>query len=206
MSWLRGAILALMTAAVLTFGFGFFAFAQNVRAAHAPDPAPEADAVVALTGGSTDRLATGVRLLKEGHGRRLLISGVNPEVRDAELFRILHIDSDLAECCVDLGRAAADTLGNASEAAAWSRRNGFHRIILVTDDYHMPRSLAEMRLALPEVEFIPYPVETRWTSPALWRSDVSAAARLGGEYVKYLTIRSRAALIALNKDDKKSLQ
>ena len=108
MSWLRGALLALMTAAVAAFGLGFFAFAQNVRAAHAPDPAPEADAVVALTGGSTDRLAAGVRLLKEGHGRRLLISGVNPEVRDAELFRILHIDSDLAECCVDLITVLAD--------------------------------------------------------------------------------------------------
>jgi hypothetical protein len=38
-------------------------------------------------------------------------------------------------------------------------------------------------------------VRTRWTDPALWRSDLGAASRLAGEYVKYLVIRGREAVI-----------
>ncbi|MGE3143221.1 MAG: YdcF family protein [Hyphomonadaceae bacterium] len=202
MSWLKGALLALMTALVIAFAVGFLAFVSAVRSADPPDPLPEADAVVALTGGSQERLETGVRLLREGHARRLLISGVNREVRDQELFDLLNVEPRFAECCIDLGRAAEDTLGNASETAAWARRNGFTRLILVTDDYHMPRSYAELELALPEADLIAYPVPTRFTRGDAWRRDMSIAARLGGEYVKYLMIRVREALIgAANKAD-----
>lgn len=203
MNFLKGAFLALLTAAVVAFGVGFLGFAHSVREAAAPRTAPEAEAIVALTGGSLDRLQVGVDLLEEAHGRRLLISGVNPAVKDEELFELLSVDPRLAQCCVDLGRAAEDTLGNASETAAWARRNGFRKIILVTDDYHMPRSVTELRLALPEAEITPYPVATRWTENNRWQSDLSAAARLGGEYVKYLTIRAREALIEMSKEDNK---
>lgn len=201
MNWLRGALIGLMTMAALAFGVGFLAFAHGVRETGAPIPAPDAEAIVALTGGSLDRLRTGVQLLTEGHGRRLLISGVNPEVKDEELFEALDAPPDIAQCCVDLGRAAEDTLGNASETAAWARRNGFRKLILVTDDYHMPRSLAELNLALPEAEIIAYPIETRWAQGNLWRNDLGAAARLGGEYVKYLTIRARESLIEMSKEE-----
>lgn len=194
MNWLKGAVLGLLTCAMLAFALGFLAFAHGVREARAPYPAPEADAIVALTGGTFDRLKTGMLLLEEGRGRRLLISGVNPEVKDRELFELLNTPDDLAQCCIDLGRAAEDTLGNASETAAWARRNGFSKLILVTDDYHMPRSYAELRIALPEAEIIPYPVETRWAQDR-WRSDMGAASRVGGEYLKYLMIRARTLLI-----------
>lgn len=200
MNWLRGALLGALTIALLALGFGFLAFARGVSENRAPDPAPDAEAIVALTGGSLDRLETGVQLLKEGHGRRLLISGVDPNVKDDELFRLLHAPSDLAQCCIDLGRAAEDTLGNASETAVWARRNGFHKLLLVTDDYHMPRSVTELQLAMPSAEIIPYPVATRWGRAGSWRSNLTAASHLGGEYMKYLTIRAREILIALSGD------
>lgn len=201
MSWLKGALIGVLTMAALAVLVGFLAFANGVREAAAPDPAPDAEGIVALTGGSMDRLRTGVRLLESGHGRRLLISGVNPNVKDGELFEALEAPDDLARCCVDLGRAAEDTLGNASETAAWARRNGFRKLILVTDDYHMPRSMAELQIALPDVEIIPYPVETHWVQDNLWRRDLGAAARIGGEYVKYLTIRARETLLDMSKEE-----
>lgn len=200
MSMLRGVVLAVLAAAFAAFGLGFFGFAEGVRAAQPPDPAPEVDGIVALTGGSQERLATGVRLLREARGRRLLISGVNPSVRDRELFTLLAVEDDLARCCIDLGRAAEDTLGNASETAVWAQRNGFRAVIVVTDDYHMPRSLAELRLAMPDVRLVAYPVPTRWTDPQLWRTDLRAARRLGGEYVKYLTIRFREVLLQAEQE------
>jgi len=144
-----------------------------------------------------------VRLLQEEKGERLLISGVNRIVTDEELLReALGVEPDLARCCIDLGRSAEDTLGNAAETAAWAREHRFSRIILVTDDYHMPRSLAELSIAMPEAEIYPYPVRTRWTDPALWRSDLTAAGRLGAEYVKYLVIRGREALIGLGRGER----
>jgi uncharacterized SAM-binding protein YcdF (DUF218 family) len=180
---------------VIAFIAGFWKFAEDVR--RAPEEPPQAQAIVALTGGSLQRLTTGVRLLKEHKGERLLISGVNRIVTDAELYHALDVDPALGECCIDVGRSAEDTLGNASETAAWAREHRYTNIILVTDDYHMPRSQAELALALPEAEIHPYPVRTRWTDPQLWRSDLGAATRLGAEYVKYLVIRGREALIGL---------
>lgn len=186
--------------AVLVFIAGFWDFANRVRAE--PATPPSSQAIVALTGGSLQRLTTGVRLLEQHKGERLLISGVNRVVTDEELLgEALNVDPELARCCIDLGRSAEDTLGNASEAAAWARQHHYTQIILVTDDYHMPRSHAELSLALPEAEIHPYPVRTRWTDPALWRSDLGAAGRLGAEYVKYLVIRGREALIDLGRAD-----
>ncbi len=200
---MRRVLLLLGLALIALFVFGFWKFAERVRAE--PEEPPQAQAIVALTGGSLQRLTTGVRLLEERKGERLLISGVNRVVTDEELLgEALKVDSELARCCIDLGRAAEDTLGNAAETAAWARERRYRRIILVTDDYHMPRSLTELSLAMPEAEIYPYPVRTRWTDPALWRSDLAAAGRLGAEYVKYLVIRGREALINLGRPERQA--
>ncbi len=194
---MRNPFLWLAVIALIAFLVGFWQFANSVRTPDPPPSPPQSQAIVALTGGSLQRLATGVRLLREHKGERLLISGVNRVVTDQELFTALHIDNQLAQCCVDLGRTAEDTLGNASETATWARAHHYRDIILVTDDYHMPRSYAELSLAIPEAHIHAYPVRTRWTDPRLWRSDVGAASRLAAEYVKYLVIRGREALIGL---------
>jgi uncharacterized SAM-binding protein YcdF (DUF218 family) len=189
-------VLLAVAVAVIAFIWGFWHFATTVRQP-AQDP-PRADAIVALTGGSMERLSTGVRLLKEHKADRLFISGVNRLVTDDELFHALNIDRATARCCVDLGRSAEDTLGNASETSAWARERHYRRLILVTDDYHMPRADAELQLAMPEAQIYRYPVRTRWTDPHVWRSDVLAALRVGGEYVKFLVIRGREALIDMS--------
>jgi uncharacterized SAM-binding protein YcdF (DUF218 family) len=183
------------------FIFGFWDFADKVRSpAQTP---PRADAIVALTGGGLERLTTGVRLLREHKGDRLLISGVNRLVTDNELYHLIGVDAAFGKCCIDIGRSAEDTLGNASEAAQWARQHNFRSIILVTDDYHMPRSYAELSLAMPEAEIHRYPVRTRWTDPEQWRSDPVAAGRLGAEYVKFLVIEGREALIDLGRGQDK---
>ncbi len=199
MSWLRGALLAVATAMIVAFGLGYVNFANSVAGARPQTPLPEADAIVALTGGDSGRLPTAMRLLQEGRGRRLLVSGVNPNVEDADVYAVLGGAPELIACCVDLGRQAADTLGNASETAAWSHRNGFSRLIIVTDDFHMPRSLAELRVAMPEARLIPYPVETPLAAPGAWQRDPTVAMSLGGEYLKYLAIRARGAFLAADK-------
>jgi uncharacterized SAM-binding protein YcdF (DUF218 family) len=199
MSWLRGIMLGMITAALVGFALGFWGFAQSVNAAAPPDPLPEADGIVALTGGTLERLTTGMDLLAHGRGRRLLISGVNPKVKDEEIAQLLHGGEALFKCCVDIGRRAEDTLGNAAETAAWSRRNGYDTLIVVTDNYHMPRALSELRTAMPNVRLAAYPVRTRMTRSGVWQNDPGAASRLAGEYLKYLVVRVREALIGLDK-------
>jgi uncharacterized SAM-binding protein YcdF (DUF218 family) len=198
--WINGAIGAVIAALALALVLGFFGFAHAVRTAAAP-AAPRADAIVALTGGSQARLETGVRLLEEGRAPRLLISGVNREVTDDELMDLLEVSARHRACCVALGRAAEDTLGNAAETAAWARRHEIRTLIVVTDDYHMPRSVAELSLALPGVDLIAYPVPTRFARDELWKRDMSAAARMSAEYLKYLTIRVREGFAGLGRGE-----
>ncbi len=197
---MRHIFLWIFVAAVLLFVFGFWRFAESVRGPETSDAPPHAQAIVALTG-APERLKTAVRLLEQDRADRLFISGVNRIVTDGELFVALDVAPELADCCIDIGRAAEDTLGNAAETADWAREHNFNQLILVTDDYHMPRSYAELSLAMPEAEIFRYPVRTRYTDPALWRSDLGAASRIGGEYVKYLMIRGREALINLSRKE-----
>src|SRR5262245_10510253 len=88
-------------------------------------PSPEngtepTDAIVVLTGGS-QRLSSGIALLREGKGRRLLVSGVNHQVHLKDLLPSSNDGSERAyewaSCCVVLGYRAGDTLGNADETA-----------------------------------------------------------------------------------------
>lgn len=192
----RGWLLALCAGGAIAL-FGFSGFVHQIRARTAVEAAPRADAIVVLTGGSRARLETGVRLLEAQAGARLLISGVNPAVEDAALFELLAVDEGLAACCVDLGRNAEDTLGNAAETAAWAQRHSYQTLIIVTDDYHMPRSLAELRIALPETTLIAHPVATTVMEPAGWLDHPARFSRLWVEYGKYLVVRARETLIAL---------
>lgn len=195
MSVLRGVMLAFFTAIFVALGVGYFSFGSGIEESQAPTPMPAADAIVALTGGSATRLTTAMSLLEAGRGRRLLISGVNPRTPADDVHALLDGDPAIIACCVDLGRNAEDTLGNASETAVWAKRNGFARLVVVTEDYHMPRSLKELSIALPDATLIAFPVRTRLMESGAWRTDMGAAATLAGEYLKYLMIRAREAIL-----------
>lgn len=137
-------------------GFGLYV----MRLPHVdPDPIPHADAIIVLTGGA-GRLEAGMDLLAKKSAKRLFISGVHPSVVRSELSKLTGADPALFECCVDLGRIALNTYGNATESRAWVEAHGFHKLILVTADYHMPRSLLLFRHVIPEAEVIAFPVNT----------------------------------------------
>lgn len=115
------------------------------------------DGIVVLTG-SAGRIAAGVTALETGVGDRLLISGVNPSIADKEIRRLIGPDSALFDCCIDLDRQAADTRGNAEQAANWARDQGYRSLLVITARYHMPRSLVEFRRRLDGVDVSAQPV------------------------------------------------
>ena len=190
-------ILAAVVIAVLLWGVGLFAFADRVRAiTPAPEPAA-ADGVVALTGPSAERINAAVRLLEQGKGQRLLVSGVNREVRREELRALTPGSSRLFDCCVDLGFDAEDTLGNAQEIAAWARAKDFDSLIVVTSDYHMPRSLLEIRGMAPEVALTAHAVRTPSLDSDNWWRSPADARRMALEYNKYLVVLARETVLGL---------
>ncbi len=80
---------------------------------------------------------------------RLLISGVNNRVSREELQKAMGESDAVMNCCVDLGRLARDTVGNAYEASLWASENKFNTLLIVTSAYHMPRSLVELKRQMP---------------------------------------------------------
>ena len=186
--------LALLGAIALIWLVGLFAFADRVRNL-TPAPEPDrADGIVALTGPSAERINAAVRLLEQDKGERVLISGVNREVRRQELTALTPGSTRLFNCCVDLGFEAEDTGGNAQEIAAWAASRNYTSLIVVTSDYHMPRSLLEIRSAAPDITLTPYAVSTPSLDNSRWWRAAVTARRMTLEYMKYLAVLAREAL------------
>jgi uncharacterized SAM-binding protein YcdF (DUF218 family) len=122
-----------------------------------PGPAgkEETDAVVVLTGGS-GRFDQAMDALQAGRAKRMLVSGVDPKVRRAELEEAQHIPRKLSRCCIDLDKASVDTISNARETARWLKGHGFGSVRLVTSDWHMRRAELELVHAIgPGVRIVP---------------------------------------------------
>ncbi len=162
---------------------GFLYFADQV-ASMQPPAAPSADAIVVLTGGF-QRIDQAVELLKSGAGKRLLISGVHPSTTGTQIRRNTQSSADLFKCCVDIGYDAMDTIGNANETANWIRDNGYQSILVVTNNYHMPRSLLELRRANPHISFIAYPVVNSDLKSRNWLRNPMTLRTILSEYAKY---------------------
>lgn len=194
--------LAAVVIVVLIWAVGLLAFAQRVERSTPPTEPARADAIVALTGASDLRLEAAARLLERGKGERLLISGVNREASRADVMAVTGAVKPVYDCCVDLGYTAADTVGNAGEIAEWARGKSYKRLIVVTSDYHMPRSILEIRAAMPEAVLVEYPVVTGPVDVRrLWRKG-GDARRLTVEYCKYLAILGRETFRSLTSNDK----
>lgn len=190
-----GGVFLAVLLSCLAFAGGFFAFAAHVAGLRAPERTPQADGIVVLTGGK-QRIAAAIELLKTGKGKRLLISGVNPVTDRADLQQANGAAPTLFSCCVDIDRAALDTIGNAEESAKWLRDHGYASAIVVTSNYHIPRSLLEMHRAVEDVDLLPYPVVNTMFGPFDWLGDRDATRILFTEYAKYIGALLRGAFDA----------
>jgi uncharacterized SAM-binding protein YcdF (DUF218 family) len=171
-------------AALALLALGFILFATVVT--RPPLIESEiADGIVVLTGESR-RIAEGARLLNEGRAQRMLISGVYKRTGKRDLMKISGLPEQKFDCCVDIGYAALDTVGNANEARTWASSRHYASLIVVTASYHMPRSLAELSLALPAARLIPHPVVPAGFPEKRWWLNRSVTRVLISEYLKFL--------------------
>lgn len=170
---------------IALYGAGFAIFANHIAGLKTPvDPRP-ADAIVVLTGGQS-RLEAAVELLRSGKGKRLLISGVHPQIRKPALRKATGAEAALFACCIDIDRVALDTIGNAAESAKWMENLGFSSAIVVTNNYHIPRSLLEMQRYSANADLVPYPVVNTDLANGGWLTKPDALRVLFTEYGKFV--------------------
>ena len=135
-----------------------------------------------------------------------LISGVHPTSAASDISRSLPDNPSLSDnqsllgCCVDLDRSAVNTRSNAVETKRWVRERGFKSLIVVTSNYHMPRAIAEMSHAMPDVTLIPFAVVgDKWRDEPWWTSGATFRLLLS-EYAKYVAVELRVRLADLGLD------
>jgi uncharacterized SAM-binding protein YcdF (DUF218 family) len=187
---LRLAVLIIVILACSGWAGGFVFFVQTVsKIATAPDR--KTQAIVVLTGGSL-RLQAGLDLLSRGLAEKLFVSGVHRGVDVAELLRISRQTPKALDCCIVLGYAADNTRGNAQETAAWMDKEGYRSMRLVTANYHMPRSLFELRQVLPNADIIAHAVSPVHVKLHTWWISPGTAFLLAREYTKLLLARLRS--------------
>lgn len=139
-------------------GFGFFTIHIIKQRAIVGS---RADAIIVLTG-DKKRINTGMKLLKNNYAKHLFVSGVDSKASLEDIS--MHLDSFQKEDFeqlkphIELGYSSNTTLQNAEESAEWIKKNNYHSIILVTSNYHMPRSLKLFKKLIPNVQFTPYPI------------------------------------------------
>lgn len=129
---------------LIAWALGFAVFMLSLGT---PLEAKKTDAIVVLTGAS-GRIDRGLAVLRAGGAKRMLVSGVDPDVRPGEFAAEYRIDRRLFASSIDLGWQAVDTRSNADETAKWVRKHGYKTVRLVTSDWHMPRARLELSHAL----------------------------------------------------------
>ena len=111
--------------------------------------------IVVLTG-NTGRLVFGLDLMSNNSKSRMLITGVAKGVKYSEIIKNRDVKRDR----IDLGYKAQTTLGNAIETFLWIKEYDIRDIILVTDNWHMQRTLLLFNITMPNIEISPYPIES----------------------------------------------
>jgi len=129
---------------IWALGFVWFAVALPKQAG-----VDRTDAIVVPTG-SSGRIARGLDLLRLNAAEKMLVTGVDADVRPGEFAAEFAVEDRLMDCCITLGFSALDTRGNARETADWIDEQGYNSLRLVTSDWHMRRTALELDDRLPD--------------------------------------------------------
>lgn len=194
-------LMFLILLAVTIWFIGFIWFIGEVPRQSLDDkPSTQKAALgVVLTGGH-GRITHGLITLYEGRVSRLFITGVNENASNTDLFSSTGDKLSMKlyqryKKQIHVGRDARSTRGNALEVKKFLKGQTHSKsILLITSNYHMPRSLHEFRRVFPGSEIIPEPVFSS-QFPADWWRNQDSILLLVSEYHK-LTISYMMKLLA----------
>lgn len=118
----------------------------------------QCDNVVVLTGGR-NRIQHALEAIKTNRPKNIFISGVYSKTT---LTDIIGDDENKNEVNFILGRRAKNTFENAEEIDNWVIMNKIEKIILITSDYHMRRSMLVLKNANSRLKVIPCASKSRF--------------------------------------------
>jgi uncharacterized SAM-binding protein YcdF (DUF218 family) len=190
-------MLCLMLLGAVGLGLGFVWFLERLPIVEVTLDR-DADGIVVLTGRAS-RISDAIELLATKRGKRLLITGVYPTTTAAAIARLVPEHQQWVTCCVDLDHSAVNTVGNAIQTRNWVKLNNIKSLIVVTSNYHMPRTMTELAHQLPDVDLIPFPIPAEKVPIESWWSGLAPAKLLFAEYLKYLraVVRTRTAYVLM---------
>ena len=140
-------------------GLIFLSFIWFVFDARSPTDLPSdflCDNIVVLTGGK-NRIKLALDSIHRFKAKNVFISGVYEKTKLQDIL----MDSDIGDVTVSLGYKAKNTRENAKEVREMAEDLDIHEIVLITSDYHMKRSLYEIKRFNPGLKV--YPMKVRST-------------------------------------------
>ena len=180
-------LLTMVTIGLTIWAAGFVLY---VRAIPTETPDTQADVIVVLTGG-TNRIRTGFDLLAKGSADTMLISGVGRDATVQRMHKRYAPEMLLSADAIALDPVARNTQQNARETKRFLETTPHKHVLLVTANYHMYRSLLEMRHAMPDIRFTPYPVAPKEFYLDRWWEDATTRYLMLAEYHKIMLVTLR---------------
>lgn len=177
---------------VILIGMIWFGFTLPSDPENEPD---KTDAIVVFTGGM-DRIREGARLLQSGRGDVMFVSGVNRKVDRNELLRRAGDLTPVQRERIFIGYTAGDTVGNADEVAQWAKIRNVNSVRLVTANYHMRRSVMELRAKAPNLKIIAHPVFPENVTALTWWRNGTGLKIVAKEFLKYIAAFVRSTVRA----------
>ena len=162
------------------------------------DAEPGADAIICLSGDRETRNPECLRLWKNGYASRLFVTAEKPKNKEFNELELSHLEFARAvteqmqldavwELLPSLEDGATSTFDEAADALAMASKEGWKRIILVTDEFHTRRSLLAFKKVFEgseiEVQVAGAPNEV-FSVDDWWKSDRGILAYFG-ETIKY---------------------
>ncbi|MDR0968475.1 MAG: YdcF family protein [Holosporaceae bacterium] len=114
--------------------------------------------IVVLTGGR-NRIASAFHFAEIYKSKNVFISGVYEKTT----LRDLAPPKSASEVKVVLGKQAKNTEENAREISEWAKQNGISEYLLVTSDYHIPRSEIALKNVDDSLKIYPYAVKSQFS-------------------------------------------
>jgi len=115
----------------------------------------------------------------------MLVSGVGKHVSVGALL-VPYTNKTMFKKRITPGYLARNTYENAEETAIWMELHDFKNLILVTSNFHIPRSIAAFEQKMPHIRITPYPVFSKYLTVSDWWKNKKTASLLFGEYHKWL--------------------
>ena len=146
--WLGGCVL--IAAIVVLICGAYVRHVTRLYRFQAPEDAPTYPVAIVFGAGVwedgtptpmlADRVRAGILLYKYGKVERLLMSGDNrvPEYNEVGAMRQFAIDRGVPSTAIAVDRLGLNTYATCDRAR---REFGIDRVILVTQDYHLPRAV-----------------------------------------------------------------